>query len=371
MALSRLGDYIEQMDIRNTDNSFDVSDLRGISINKIFTPTKANTNNLDLHNYKIVKTNWFAYCTVTSRNGNKISIAYNDDRDCIISSINPVFRIKDENCLLPRYLMMFFNRDEFDRYARFNSWGSARETFSWDDLCDMKIDIPNISIQKKYVAIYDGLLKNLYACEKGLSDLKFTCEAYIEDIRRNNKSVTLDSYITETSIKNDAEKITLVQGVDSTGLFCDTKANMSGIDISKYKVVERKNFAYNPSRINLGSIAIRTGDTCVVSPMYQVFKVRDENVLNPNYLNIWLHRTEFLRSTLFYAVGSVRDTFDMNLMKEVRIPIPDIEIQNNIAELYLTWQKKRETVKFIKFVISSICPILIRGSVLEAQGDVR
>ena len=154
MALTKLGNYIEQTDNRNTDLQFNVNQLRGISINKILMPTKANKDDLNLKGYKVVKNNEFTYCTVTSRNGNKISLAYNDGEDCIVSSINPTFKIKDEAKLLPRFLMMYFNRAEFDRYARFNSWGSARETFTRDDMCDIDIDLPSLDIQKKYVAVY-------------------------------------------------------------------------------------------------------------------------------------------------------------------------------------------------------------------------
>ena len=149
MGLTRLGNFIEQIDIRNSALSFTYENLKGLSINKNLIPTKANTNELDLKNYKIVKHNEFTYCTVTSRNGNKISLAYNDGDDCIVSSINPTFKVKDESKLLPRFLMMYFNRSEFDRYARFNSWGSARETFTWEDMRDIEINLPPIEIQRK------------------------------------------------------------------------------------------------------------------------------------------------------------------------------------------------------------------------------
>ncbi len=153
MALSRFGDYIELIDERNRDGLYDTDNLRGISINKIFTSTKADTSNLNLKPYKIVRHNQFAYCTVTSRNGNKISLAYNDGDDCIVSSINPVFRVKDETKLLPRYLMMFFNCSEFDRYARFNSWGSARETISLDEIEQTEIAIPELQVQQSIVEV--------------------------------------------------------------------------------------------------------------------------------------------------------------------------------------------------------------------------
>ena len=187
MIFSRLGNFIEVIDERNVDGKFTAKDLKGISINKVLMSTKADISNLNVKNYKILKSNYFTYCTVTSRNGNKISLAYNDGKGCIISSINPVFRVVDERKLLPKYLMMYFRRSEFDRYARFNSWGSARETFSWEDFCDIELVIPPIEIQKKYVDVYESLLHNLKVYESKLEDLKLVCDGYIEDLRRKSE----------------------------------------------------------------------------------------------------------------------------------------------------------------------------------------
>lgn len=364
MALSKLGDYIELVDERNSDALYGVNNLRGISINKIFTPTKADTSNLNLKPYKIVRHNWFAYCTVTSRNGNKISLAYNDGDDCIVSSINPVFKVKDEAKLLPRYLMMFFNRSEFDRYARFNSWGSARETFSWDDFCDVELEIPSIEIQKKYVSIYEGMLANLRSYEKGLDDLKLVCDGYIEELRRNTPLKQLGEMINSVSRKNEVNEKN-VMGVCSDGVFVSTKANITNVNLSNYSLVKEGEFAYNPSRINLGSLAL-CEKQCIVSPMYEVFEIKDTNKLNPEYLLLWLQRREFKRSTLFYAIGSVRDTFDFKLLSNVKIPVPAIDTQNKIVCIFQSLNKRKQYVDRLKNIISRVCPILIRGSISES-----
>lgn len=364
MALSKLGDYIELVDERNSDALYGVNNLRGISINKIFTPTKADTSNLNLKPYKIVRHNWFAYCTVTSRNGNKISLAYNDGDDCIVSSINPVFKVKDEAKLLPRYLMMFFNRSEFDRYARFNSWGSARETFSWDDFCDVELEIPSIEIQKKYVSIYEGMLANLRSYEKGLDDLKLVCDGYIEELRRNTPLKRLGEMINSVSRKNEVNEKN-VMGVCSDGVFVSTKANITNVNLSNYSLVKEGEFAYNPSRINLGSLAL-CEKQCIVSPMYEVFEIKDTNKLNPEYLLLWLQRSEFKRSTLFYAIGSVRDTFDFKLLSNVKIPVPAIDTQNKIVCIFQSLNKRKQYVDRLKNIISRVCPILIRGSISES-----
>ena len=149
MGLTKLGNYIEQTDIRNDDLTFGENDVKGISTTKQFIETKADLLGVSLKSYKVIGPNEFVYVADTSRRGDKIGLAYCENKPCIVSSIYTSFRVKDESKLLPRFLMMFFNRSEFDRYARFNSWGSARETFTWEDMCDIKLDLPPIEIQRK------------------------------------------------------------------------------------------------------------------------------------------------------------------------------------------------------------------------------
>jgi len=145
----KLGDLIIQSDERNSELSYSINNVKGISIKKEFIETKAKMDGVSLKPYKVVPPGYFAYVTVTSRNSEKITLAYNDtDNTYIVSSSYIVFEVDKKNILLPEYLFMFFNRPEFDRLARFNSWGSARETFTWEDICDLKIIIPPIDIQK-------------------------------------------------------------------------------------------------------------------------------------------------------------------------------------------------------------------------------
>lgn len=154
----RLGDYIEQTDERNSDDKLNENDVRGISTEKKFIETKANLDGVSLTSYKVVKPNEFVYVADTSRRGEKIALALNDSNESyLISSIYTTFRSKDENILLPEYLYLLLSRSEFDRYSRFNSWGSARETFDWQEMCRVQIPLPSIETQKELVAVYNGL----------------------------------------------------------------------------------------------------------------------------------------------------------------------------------------------------------------------
>ncbi len=150
----RLGDLIEISEEKNIDLTYGIDDVKGISIQKRFIETKADMTGVSLRPYLLVKPDSFAYVTVTSRNGEKITIAHNDtDRVFIVSSSYIVFSVKRTDILMPEYLFMYFNRPEFDRYSRFNSWGSARETFDWSEMCDIEIMLPPLSIQKKYADV--------------------------------------------------------------------------------------------------------------------------------------------------------------------------------------------------------------------------
>lgn len=371
MALTKykLGELIKPCELKNDELKYDIPDVKGISIQKIFIETKANMEGVSLKPYYLVQPDDFAYVTVTSRNGEKITLAHNTtDKTYIVSSSYIVFRVNRTDLLLSDYLFIYFNRPEFDRYSRFNSWGSARETFSWEDMCDMDIELPSIEIQQKYVDVYNAMLSNQQSYERGLEDLKLVCDAYIEDLRRQIPCEAIGPYIDSVSESNSEYAYTHVQGVESSGSFMDTRANMQGVDIGKYTVVRKGNIAYNPSRINIGSIAIYNSDEpCVVSPMYSVFKVINTDKVLPEYLMLWFGRTEFQRYTWYYAAGSVRDTFDFNLMQEVEFPIPSIETQKDIVNILTAYNTRKQINEKLKAQIKDICPILIKGSIEEGR----
>ena len=159
----RLGKYIEQIDARNSDGLLNEDSVIGISTEKTFIPTKADLIGVSLTSYKKVPKNCFVYVPDTSRRGDKIALAYNtSEKVYLVSAIYTVFKIKDDsvNEILPDYLFLYFNRPEFDRYARFHSWGSAREVFSWDDMCNIEIDLPPVPIQRKYADVYSTIVNN-------------------------------------------------------------------------------------------------------------------------------------------------------------------------------------------------------------------
>lgn len=184
--LKKVGDYIRQVDIRNRNLS--VNRLLGLSINKCFIESIANTIGTDFKSYKVVKKGQFAYGPVTSRNGEKITIALLEEPECIISSSYSVFEIIDTSKLLPEYLMLWFLRPEFDRYARYKSHGSVREIFDWEEMRRVELPVPPLEEQQKIVDAYNAVENRIQIKQKINEKLEATAQCLFEDLTKNKDS---------------------------------------------------------------------------------------------------------------------------------------------------------------------------------------
>lgn len=363
----RLGELLERNTEYNEHLEFGLSSVRGVLNTKGIADTKANVDDRDLSKFLVVRPGGFIF---NHRVHDKLGLGYNTSDDTYIFTNDYVaFYVRPAiagKILLPDYLYIWYLRPEFDRYMLFKTYGSATLFFNWDNMCELEINLPDILIQQKYVDIYNAMVANQQSYERGLEDLKLVCDGYIEDLRRQMPCEKIGPFISEQTIRNTDLRNNRVQGVNSSGEFGETRADTNGLDFSNYKIVKTGQFAYNPSRINLGSIALLRDDSCIVSPMYIVFEVSNLQKVLPEYLMLWFEREEFQRSTLFYAMGSVRDTFSFDLMQEVQIPIPDIEVQKSIAEVYSVYIMRKKINEQLKAQIKDICPILIKGSLEEA-----
>lgn len=174
-----VGKYITPADLRNKSR-LGLESVRGISIDKVMIPTKANMKGVSLSNYKVVKPGEIAFVPVTSRNGGRMSIAINSSPTAVmVSSINQVFAC-DSSTLLPEYLMLFLSRPQFDRYARFHSWGSARETFNWDDMCAVRIPVPPVDVQRSVVALATAHSASIETSKRSRELLRDLCPVLIK-----------------------------------------------------------------------------------------------------------------------------------------------------------------------------------------------
>ena len=372
MALTKykLGDLIEQCDERNSEGIYSLDDVKGISIQKIFTETRANMEGVSLNPYILVKPDFFAYVTVTSRNGEKITLAHNTtDNTYLVSSSYVVFKIGRTDLLLSDYLFMYFNRPEFDRFSRFNSWGSARETFSWEDLCDIDIYLPPLPIQQKYVEVYNAMLANQQCYEFGLEDLKLVCDAYIEDLRRNIPCEPIGQYIERYDVRNGTNGTKNVMGVSTSKEFREPTSKVNRNELSNYKVVKPRQISFVQTTHNEKVFAYafnNTDEDIVVTSVNEVFSVDEERLL-PEYLSMFFNRTEFDRYARFNSWGSARETFTWIDLIKVELPIADMTIQKSIADIYTVYKERKSINENLKSQIKDICPILIKGSIEEAK----
>ena len=184
-----LGDFIRQVDVRNTDGKEE--NLLGVSVQKMFIPSIANTIGTDFTKYKVVKRGQFTYIPDTSRRGDKIGIALLMDYDeGLVSNIYTVFEVKDENELLPEYLMLWFSRPEFDRYARFKSHGSVREIMDWDEMCKVELPVPSIDKQRSIVKAYQTITERIELKRRINDNLAAQMRAYFKEYTANNASIT-------------------------------------------------------------------------------------------------------------------------------------------------------------------------------------
>jgi type I restriction enzyme S subunit len=367
----KLGQFIELVDVRNTDLRFGETDVRGVSNYKQFIPTKANVTGAELGKFFIVAPGEFVYNSRTTRMGEKVGLGYNNTDETFVTSWNnTAFRVKrgSEESLLPAFLYMYYNRPEFDRHARFNSWGSSTELFSWDDMCDMYIDLPPLPIQRKYVDVYNAMLANQRAYESGLEDLDTAIAASIEQFKHTAPRVKIGELLEEVDVRNRDGVITNVQGVNINKQFMPSVANLSATDLTKYKVISKDQFAANFMHVMRdGKIPFglyHKDEPCIISPAYPVFRVKSECVL-PEYIMLWINRDESDRYAWFISDSSVRGGMEMSRFYEIEIPLPSLEQQQAAVNFYNARYLIQNNIVRLGNMLKDICPILIKGSIEE------
>lgn len=366
----KLGSLITQSELRNSDNAYTVESVVGLSTQKQTIKTKADMEGVSLTSYKLMPPHYFAYVPDTSRRGDKISLALNTTAETfLVSSISVVFSVSRSDILLTDYLFMYFNRPEFDRYARFNSWGSARETFDWSEMCDIDIELPPVEIQQKYVDIYNAMLANQRDYENGLEDLKLAVDAIIDQYKHIAKRIPLKDLLVDVDVRNEGESVKTVYGVTMAKKFIPSVANLDGLNLSKYKLVAKGQLACNFMHVGRDEslpIAINnTENPILVSPAYFVFDTKTSDCL-AEYVLMWLSREESGRYCWYISDTSVRGGFSLDCFYDIEIPVPEIKIQQYLADLFIVYQLRREINEQLKAQIRGLCPILIRGSLDEA-----
>lgn len=357
-----LGELIVECDERNSKGIYTLENLRGVSIEKKFIETKANMDGVSLTPYKIVEPTWISFVTVTSRNGGKISLAFNSsDEPYIVSSSYVVLRVFDSKRLDPHYLFLMLQRGEFDRLARFNSWGSARETYSFEDLSRYEIPLPSIEVQREYVAAYNSLQQLAEQNEALAEPLQKACSAFMSNIVANYPRVELRSFISPKDERNSDLKISLSQGISNLKYFQEPK--QTAANSRSDKIVRTGQFAYNRATTRNGekiSIAYREGPDCTVSSAYQIFELNDSKDFLPHFLMLWFRRSEFDRYARYMSKGSAHEFFEYEDMCQVRVPNPPLDVQQAIVSLLKCAEEARAIAREAREQLKKLAPAMVQ-----------
>lgn len=333
----RLGNYIREVDVRNRD--LKVTKLLGVSISKEFMPSIANTIGTDMSSYKVVEPRQFVYIADTSRRGDKIAIALlEEDNKIIVSSIYTVFEVKDKQELLPEYLMMWFRRPEFDHYARFKSHGSAREIFSWEEMCDVELPIPPIKQQQKIVSEYEAITRRIRLNEQIITKLEETAQTlyrkmFVDGIDKENlpegwRMGTLDM-LCELIIAGTIP----VYSDESQYLVLGQKCNYNGsIDLSKARKHKPK---LNCTMLKFGDILINSTGKGTLGRVGQIYFQPKDVTFDSNmtmvrakedYLIEYVGSYVSLQENMFVHIsqGSTDQTrLYCSMVRPLKIIIPD------------------------------------------------
>lgn len=213
------------------------------------------------------------------------------------------------------------------------------------------------------------MVKNQAAYEIGLEDLKLVCDTYIEELRRKYPCEKIGNYIELKREKNADGKITDVYGVSNTLQFITASSTVDKSNLFGYKIVEFEDMAYVPTtHMKIWAAAISNNlNPFVVSPIYEVFRVINKNQLSPQYLFMWLCRSETIRYAYFDSWGSARENFVFEDLCSISIPIPNIEIQHDIVNIYKVYNQRKQINEELKQQMKTVCPVLVKGAVEEAK----
>ena len=370
----RLGDYIREVDVRNRD--LEVTKLLGVSISKEFMPSIANTIGTDMSSYKVVEPRQFVYIADTSRRGNKIAIALlrEKNKKAIVSSIYTVFEVKNKQELLPEYLMMWFRRPEFDRYARFKSHDSAREIFSWEEMCDVELPVPPIGQQQKIVSEYETITRRIRLNEQIIAKLEETAQTlyhkmFVDGIDKENlpegwKIEKLGDYVElSQGVQVEVEKQSLVKlkGYNRFIRIIDYTPNSS--EPPRYVNIINERYFCTVNDI----VIIRYGDAGTICRRLEgviannLFKVSPIKRLTCNYLYYFLKNEEIQKQIKNSAASSTMPAITHSAIKNLDCLIPSSDIIKSFDDRENVVEKK------ILLLQNEICKLKELQSLLLAK----
>lgn len=318
--------------------------------------------------YQIVPPCHFACNLMHVGRDRVLPIAYNHSTGKkIVSPAYTVFSLRKDCGVLDEYFFIMLKCEEQDRYFWFHADGSVRDGMSWSDFCDVEITVPDLPTQQKYVDVYNAMVTNQQSYERGLEDLKLVCDGYVEDLRRRMPCEKIGRYIERHDVRNGNNGTKNVMGISTSKQFREPTSKVNKNELANYKVCKPRQIGFVQTTHNEKVFTYafnNTDEDIVVSSVNEVFSTQEDK-LYPEYLCMFFNRSEFDRYARFHSWGSARETFTWNDLIDVEIPIPDIEIQKSIANIYSVYIKRKEINEQLKAQIKDICPILIRGSLVN------
>lgn len=360
----RLGDYIEQCDERNTAGSN--YPVIGINRDKTFMPTVANLDGVDIAKYKIVSKGMFVFSGMQTGRDICIRIGlYDKDQPALISPAYTTFFIDKENDVLPEYFFMYFNRDESDRYGWFISDSSVRANLDWPRFLDIEIPLPSVAEQQKVVNAWRAFREIKVQNETKAAPLMQLCQSYIQEIKKKNvRKYRVGNAIEVIDEPNKDGSPYEVLGLNNNKMFMPTVASMDTINTSKYKIIRKGEFAFSgmqTGRDKCIRIALYDKDILsLISPAYTTFILDKEEPILPEYFMMIFKNPEMDRLGWFYSDSSVRANLDWNRFIDIEIPLPPIEVQQAIVNIYRCANEAKQIAEEADQLSREVCPALLQ-----------
>jgi type I restriction enzyme S subunit len=302
-----LGKYIQPVDERNTD-LLDLP-LMGLSVSKVFFPTIANLVGTDMRTYKIVYRNQFTYIADTSRRGDKIAIALNDRFDkMLVSQAYTPFEVKDTNELDPEYLMMWFRRPEFDRYARFKSHGSAREIFDWEEMCNTLLPVPHIDKQREIVKEYNTIQDRIALNQQLIQKLEETAQTiyrewFVDNTDNNGNKAEIKDFGNVVTGKTPSSEAPEDFGDEMPFVTPGDFKNYNKFALGAERNLSKTGYSKLKNKIlPKGAVIV----TCIGSDMGKI-SIAVEDCITNQQMNSIVVKESFYTDFLYYYLQSIAD----------------------------------------------------------------
>ena len=357
----RLGDYISPRRENNSSLKYGVDSIEGVNSDGEFQPTKALTDDINLKPYKVVRHGDIVYNPSRLNIG---SLAYRTEGMCIVSHLYQVFYIKEEHksLLSAEFLTLYLRRNEFYRYVDYDNFGSQRAEYNLNKLSELLIPLPSPDEQQKVVNVWRAFREIKEQNEAKAAPLMQVCQSYIQELKHKYPMQEIGLYIHRIDERNSDNQIKEVRSVSVSKYFNETNAKVDKNNLSNYKIVRENQISFVQTTGNekcLCAAINHLGFPIVVTSVNEVFET-DEKYLLADYLHLIFRRAETDRYVRFNSWGSARETFTWEDMIRFSIPLPPIEIQRAIVNIYKCANEAKQIAEEADRLSREVCPVLLQ-----------